>query len=338
MARGTFTATYPGAPRRRFGGLLLVLLGIGGLAALGYWWQQQKTPEFLTKTKSDVTHWAAWMQEDGYKPPQQVQPASTPQAADPTALALARMQAELAQMHAELRDLKNRPVHTPAPPSPPPAQAAAKVEPKRGALVVLDKQVTDKDPAADLPMYVLAPATKIACVVETAMNSDVESVFTVKTTTPVYDSETHRRLLIPPGSNILGQYKSAGLLYGNERLPTLTTTLALRNGKSVEIANMPVVNQEGMAGLVSDVNNHWWRNLGAVLIQGVLRGGAQAAQVAVNEGAGAQMVGGVASSTSNFGTSQFQRWINTRPTITVDPGELCNVIVTKELHLPAFAS
>jgi type IV secretory pathway VirB10-like protein len=70
----------------------------------------------------------------------------------------------------------------------------------------------------------------------------------------------------------MGQCHSANLLYDNQRLPTMSTTLTFLDGRSVLLEESPVMDQQGTAGLVSAVDNHWWRNLGAVLIQGVLRG------------------------------------------------------------------
>ena len=55
---------------------------------------------------------------------------------------------------------------------------------------------------------------EISCLEETQANSDVENGATVKVSVNVWDTNTRRRLLIPQGSTILQQYKSANLLYG----------------------------------------------------------------------------------------------------------------------------
>ena len=86
----------------------------------------------------------------------------------------------------------------------------------------------------------------------------------------------------------------------------------------------------GQAGLVSSVDNHYWRALPAVLIQGVLRGSQQTITTAN------PLVGGVAGSAAQYGQRIAQPYVDTRPTILVEAGEECLVILTRELKLPEY--
>lgn len=240
---------------------------------------------------------------------------------------------ELAAQRALLEQLSKRPTQTAAAPAKP-APAPAKHRPM---MFVANKVEMSDEDGPDT--YALTPgATKLPCVVETAMNSDVQSHFTAKVRNDVYDTATGHRLLVPQGSTILGEYKSASLVFGNERLPSFSLTLALRDGRSVDLGESPVMNQEGMAGLVSRVNHHWWRNIVAILIMGVLRGGQQAVitEIGSSTGAGA-VASGIGSTTSQFGQQKLNRAIDTRPTIEVDAGSLCQVLLLKPLRLPAVA-
>ncbi len=136
---------------------------------------------------------------------------------------------------------------------------------------------------------------------------------------------------------ILVHDQSAHLLYGNERLPTVSLTLALPDGRSVDLGQAPVTDQQGVAGLTGDVNNHYLRLLGAVLIAGALRGGQQAIQTGLAEAGGAgQVASGIGSVASQVGQQRAGRALDTRPTITVAAGQLCNVLLIKPLHLPAM--
>jgi type IV secretion system protein VirB10 len=186
--------------------------------------------------------------------------------------------------------------------------------------------------------YVLAPgATKLPCEIETAMNSDVEGHFTAKVTTNVYDTASGRHLLVPQGSTILGHDQSSTLLYGNERLPTISLTLALPDGRDVDLGHAPITDQQGVMGLTGDVNNHWGRLFGAIFIGGALRGGQQAIQAGMAQAGGAgQVASGVASVGSQAGIQRAGRALDTRPTITVDSGQICNVLLIKPLKLPAM--
>jgi type IV secretion system protein VirB10 len=174
-------------------------------------------------------------------------------------------------------------------------------------------------------------------VIETAINSDVEGYFTAKVSTNVYDTATGRHLLVPQGSTILGHDQSSVLLYGNERLPTISLTLALPDGRSVDLGQAPVTDQQGVAGLTGRVNHHYWRLFGAVFIGDALRGGMQALQVGLAQAGGAgQVAAGISSVGNQAVTQRIGRALDTRPTMEVDAGQLCNVLLTKPLHLPAL--
>ncbi len=173
--------------------------------------------------------------------------------------------------------------------------------------------------------------------IETAINSDVEGYFTAKVSTNVYDTATGRHLLVPQGSTILGHDQSSTLLYGNERLPTVSLTLALPDGRSVDLGQAPVTDQQGIAGLTGRVDQHFWRLLGAVFIGGALRGGQQAIQTGIAQaGPLGNVAGGIAATGSQAGQQRNGRALDTRPTIEVGAGQLCNVLLIKPLHLPAM--
>jgi type IV secretion system protein TrbI len=193
-------------------------------------------------------------------------------------------------------------------------------------------------PASKAPSYTLAPgATKLPCVVETAINSDVEGYFTAKVSANVYDTATGHHLLVPQGSTILGHDQSSTLLYGNERLPTVSLTLALPDGRSVDLGQAPVTDQQGVAGLTGKVDQHFWRLFGAVVIGGALRGGTQAVQLETARGGPVgQVAGGIAQSGSQASQQRLGRALDTRPTIRVASGQLCQVLLTKPLTLPAL--
>jgi type IV secretion system protein TrbI len=98
-----------------------------------------------------------------------------------------------------------------------------------------------------------------------------------------------------------------------------------------------VTDQEGVAGLTGDVDQHYWRLFGAVFIGGALKGGMQAMQTAMIQGAGAGQVASGIATYGNQATSRVVgRALDTRPTIKVHAGQLCHVLLTKELKLPAM--
>jgi type IV secretion system protein TrbI len=165
----------------------------------------------------------------------------------------------------------------------------------------------------------------------------VEGYFTARVSTNVYDTATGRHLLVPQGSTILGRDHSQDLLYGNERLPTTSLTLTLPDGRSVDLGQAPVTDQQGVAGLTGRVNQHYGRLFGAIFIGGALRGGVQALQTALAQEAGVGHVAAGYGSVANQALSpRLGRALDTRPTIEIDAGQICNVLLTKPLSLPAM--
>jgi type IV secretion system protein VirB10 len=240
-------------------------------------------------------------------------------------------------MQAEIDALKNR--------KPPAATTVVQQQPKPeppkkvpGSMLFVNHDVKAALPKPTALEYTLAPgATKLPCIVETAINSDVEGHFTAKVSTNVYDTATGRHLLVPQGSTILGHDQSQMLLYGNERLPTISLTLALPDGRSVDLGKSPITDQQGVMGLTGRVNNHWWRLFGAIFIGGALRGGTQAMTMAMSDAAGAgQIASGYGSVINQALSPRLGRALDTRPTIEVDAGQICNVLLTQPLHLPAM--
>jgi type IV secretory pathway VirB10-like protein len=243
--------------------------------------------------------------------------------------------AKLLDHEQRLKALEGRTPPKPITPAQPPP-ATPKPKQYRSAQFVSntieDKKVDDPD------AYVLAPgATKLACVVETAIHSDVDGYFTAKVRNNIYDTATGSQLVVPQGSTVLGKYHHEKLLFGNERIPTVSMTLALPNGKSVDLGDAPVIDQKGQAGLMSRVDQHWWRMFGAIAIMGVLRGGTQGIQTQItsSDPAGA-VAAGIASSANQVGQMRIGPALSTNPTVYVDPGSPCQVLLIRELTLPAY--
>ena len=315
----------------------LALLAVGGVVGAGYLLKGQARAMPTPDSATESAHWPAWLAQPVRYPAMPPEPPpAVPPVRDLQAERLAQLQKELAEQKAALEALKRQKAPPPAPVVP----AAPKAKRQSGVFLTPAAPKDEKAEArpSSVPTYVLAPgATKIPCQIETAMHSEIPAVFTAKVRTAVYDTATGQHLLIPQNSTILGKYTSGELLYGNERIPTFGLTLALPNATTVELGNAPVTDTRGMMGLTGEVSTHFFRNLSAVLIAGTLRGGATVLQAGLAHGGGAgAMGGGIAQSTSQYGQQAAGRAIDVRPTIAVEAGQACTVILTKALQLPAY--
>jgi type IV secretion system protein VirB10 len=322
--------------RLRLGRVVLVLV-LSATALLGgtIWLLHTKGHPLAVPT-IDSAAWPAWLkQTQTYPAPEAKAPAPAVVPADPMAAQLAALRAELLAQQQAIDELKRRGLATPQGP----AKAASQHKAPAPMLFLAHEHTeASATPASKAPTYTLAPgATKLPCLVETAINSDVEGYFTAKVSANVYDTATGYHLLVPQGSTILGHDQSSTLLYGNERLPTVSLTLALPDGRAVDLGQAPVTDQQGMAGLTGKVDQHFWRLFGAVVIGGALRGGTQAVQLETARGGPVGQVASGIAATGNQATQQrLGRALDTRPTITVDSGQLCQVLLIKPLTLPAL--
>ena len=325
------------ATRLHAGRILLVLALLLGTGIATWVWvfhKGAKGPSAVTESGVNPGWTAAQMH---YDKPEVKAEAPAPPPVDLTAAELARIKALLAQMQAELDALKNR--------KPPTATTVVQQQPKPeppkkvpGSMLFVAHEPKPESGSPKVDEYVLAPgATKLPCIIETSINSDVEGYFTAKVSSNIYDTSTGRHLLVPQGSTILARDHSLDLLYGNERLPTTSLTLALPDGRSVDLGKAPVTDGQGISGLTGRINNHYWRLFGAIFIGGALRGGVQAMQTGLAQAAGVgQIAAGYGSVVNQALSPRLGRALDTRPTIEVDSGQICNVLLTKELRLPAM--
>jgi type IV secretory pathway VirB10-like protein len=325
----------PRATRLQSGRILLAGGGVLLFAvALISWLLSQRSPTKPVEP-SDATPSYTASEMHYVKEAPKVEPAPPPPEDTLTPM-LQALLAKLQRMQSEIDELKNRkPTQTTVvqkmpdqKPTPPPKPTSS--------MLFTSHDPKEAPPISTVPLYTLAPgATKIPCLVETAMNSDVPGSFVSKVTTNVYDTVTGRHLLVPQGSSILGHTQSDKLIYGSERMDTVSLTLTLPDGRVVDLGKAPVTDQEGVAGLVGDVDHHFWRMLGAVFIGGALKGGMTTLQIAAANAAGAGQVATGITSLGNQATSTVvQPYINTRPTIRVFSGQGCHVLLTKAVSLP----
>jgi type IV secretory pathway VirB10-like protein len=217
------------------------------------------------------------------------------------------------------------------------AKTAEKPKPVKYAMpMFIDNKLELKPSVSSVPEYVLGASTYLPCSVETAINSDVQGYFVAKVTETVWDTATGHHALVPQGSRILGNTQSNKLVFGNERLDTVSLKLTLPSGKEVDLKDAPVTDEQGQAGLTGEINRHLMRIYGAVFITGVLKGGTMAMQQAMAQAGGANQVAvSVAGSGSQVTNRLAGPLIDTRPTIKVAAGQTCAVILTEALHLPA---
>ena len=191
------------------------------------------------------------------------------------------------------------------------------------------------NPVASL---VLAMGAQIPAILDKEINSELPGQIYGHVSRDVYDTRTHSKLLIPAGSNLVGNYDSA-IAYGQTRLLVAWKRVNFPNGQWIDIQGMGGADPVG-AGFGDKVDNHYWQILGATMITSVLAAGAQLAQpqqsnALQSPGVGQTIGQSVGTQISSTGTQLVQKTINLQPTIHIRAGFEFTVEVNKDI---AFAA
>lgn len=208
--------------------------------------------------------------------------------------------------------------------------------PATGAAGFLDRPVEQRtrsfqplEPAAS--SAVLQAGSIIPAALITGIRSDQPGLVTAQVTANVYDSVTGRRLLIPQGARLIGDYQS-DVGFGQRRVLLAWNRLLLPDGRSLVLERQPAADVSGYAGLEDRVDHHWGGVLRAALVSTLLGIGGEA-------GSGGDSVliralrRGSQDSINRTGEQIVSRELGIRPTLTIRPGYPVRVLVTRDLAL-----
>lgn len=114
--------------------------------------------------------------------------------------------------------------------------------------------------------------TMIRGFLETAINTDLPGMVRAVVREDVRSLDG-RRILIPKGSRLVGEYKS-GLARGQKRIFVVWSRVIRSDGISAEIAS-PGADRLGRAGLTGDIDTHFWERFGSAIMLTVIGGAAE---------------------------------------------------------------
>lgn len=118
----------------------------------------------------------------------------------------------------------------------------------------------------------VAQGTLIRGVLETAVQSDLPGMVRAIVTENVWSFDG-RRILIPAGSRLVGEYKS-GLTRGQTRVFVVWTRLLRSDGVSIQLGSNGT-DDLGRAGSAGTVDNHYLERFGAAIMLSLAGGAAQ---------------------------------------------------------------
>ncbi len=202
-----------------------------------------------------------------------------------------------------------------------------------------DRWRLDSVPEAPRSPFELRAGAVIPAILTQGINSDLPGQITAQISQDVYDTATGRHLLFPQGGKLVGTYDSQ-VSYGQSRVLIAWHRITFPDGKAMDIGSMQGADGAGYSGFRDKVNNHYFKVFSsAFLMSGIIAGvslsqdrpgrsrDAQRASDALSESLG-QQLGQVAG-------KMIEKNLNISPTLEIRPGYRFNVVVTKDLTLPA---
>lgn len=190
-----------------------------------------------------------------------------------------------------------------------------------------------------LAHLVVTAGTIIPAELETGINSDLPGQIIAVVRENVYDSTVGNSILIPQGSKLLGVYDS-NVTYGQSRVLIVWNRVIYPNGQYIDLQGMPGADLSGYAGLSDQVNNHYIRIFGSALLMSLFSAGVQLSQPQTNNSSeapssGQIIAGAVGQNIGQLGVQMTEKNLNIQPTIMIRPGDLFNVLVTRDIPFAA---
>lgn len=183
--------------------------------------------------------------------------------------------------------------------------------------------------------FELKTGTVLPAMLDHGIHSDLPGQIEAHISQDVYDTATGQFLLIPQGTRTLGTYDH-NLVFGQERLLVSWNRLIFPDGSTMNLVNMPGVDQMGYSGFKDKVNHHYKRIFGSALLLSIFSGGIQLSQPETDEhnrnitqetlsAALGQQLGQVA-------TEILKKNINIQPTIEIRPGLRFHIVLIKDIN------
>jgi type IV secretion system protein VirB10 len=172
------------------------------------------------------------------------------------------------------------------------------------------------------PDKVIAQGAVIPAVLETALNSDLPGYARALVSRDVRSFDGSQ-VLIPRGSRLVGQYKSA-LQTGQTRMLIVWTRVLRPDGVSIQLGS-PTTDDQGETGLAGKVDTHFLQRFGSAILLSVVGGLASAV------GPSNTVVIGTASQGGGAAGVALQNDVKISPTVRVLQGAAIQVFVARDL-------
>jgi len=176
----------------------------------------------------------------------------------------------------------------------------------------------------------LTIGTPIGCVLETKLDSTLPGLTRCRISQDVY-GDTGRVVVFERGSVATGEYRS-DLKQGQARLFVVWTRVVTPTGVAIALQS-PAADEEGAAGISGDVDEHWFKRIGAAFLLSTIEDViVNLSQQSQTQTSGSTVVMPNTTQTSDrMAEKVLDSTINQPPTLTRDPGALIEIMVARDL-------
>jgi type IV secretion system protein VirB10 len=187
------------------------------------------------------------------------------------------------------------------------------------------------------PDLTLTQGSFLDCALITAINSQQPGMTSCVLNRNVY-STNGRVLLLERGTKIVGQYQSAQLRQGMDRIFVLWTRAETPNGVIINL-DSPNADSLGRSGMEGKINHHFWQRFGAAMLVSLVD---DAAQYAVNgrnnSGGTTYNFGSTAGATRDAASIIVESSANIPPTLDRAQGGHVGIFVARDLYFGSVYS
>ena len=181
---------------------------------------------------------------------------------------------------------------------------------------------------------ILLAGTVIPVSLITTIDSGLPGLARAQVTAPVRDSVSGTRVLIPPGSLLIGTYSDNANVHA-ERLFVYWRALQRPDGSTVQLADAPAADPSGIAGIEGQRKSQFWRTLGAAFAINLITN--LATREDSNENQLAKVLNRAAGDTAQtVAERMLERDLNASPTFRIPAGTRMNVVLEQDLWLAPF--
>jgi len=173
----------------------------------------------------------------------------------------------------------------------------------------------------------------IPAVLETAIDSDLPGSVRAVVSRDVRGFDG-TQVLIPRGSKLIGQYKSAAAI-GQTRAFVVWSRIITPTGVSIDVGS-PATDRLGRGGLEGKADSHFFERFGSSILLSVISGGIDAV-ASRNGGTTNALVIGSPTQAQNVAAIALQKQIDIPTTIRVAQGAAVQVSVARDLDFSGVA-